>query len=181
MDHFGALAAGRTDADQDEIGINVGRHQDADERRHAGLAGRTVTLKLRTADFTTRTRSRSGPEGLTDAPAIAARAVILLDAEDLSPGVRLLGVGVSNLTAVGAPPAHQMRLDLDGPAGGGDDQDRSWPDASRAIDAIRGRYGDASVGPATLLGPDGVGVKRPGDTQWGPAAGGEPGDPSPGG
>ncbi len=153
----------------------------ASRLRRAGLAGRTVTLKVRTADFTTRTRSRSGPECVTDAPAIAARAVILLDGEDLSPGVRLLGVGVSNLTDIGAAAAHQMRLDLDGSAGGGDDPDRSWQDASRAIDAIRGRYGDGSVGPATLLGPDGVGVKRPGDTQWGPAAGGEPGAPSPGG
>ncbi len=154
----------------------------ASRLRRAGLAGRTVTLKIRAADFTTRTRSRSGPERLSDAPAIAARAAALLEAEDLTPGVRLLGVGVSNLTEIGGEPAHQMRLDLDGRAGGGDDHgDRSWHEASRAIDAIRGRYGDRSVGPATLLGPDGVGVKRPGDTQWGPAAGGEPGDPSPGG
>jgi hypothetical protein len=100
--------------------------------------------------------------------------VALLDAEDLSPGVRLLGVGISNLTEISTEPAHQMRLDLDGSAGGGDDQgDRPWHDASLAIDAIRGRFGDGSVGPATLLGPDGVGVKRPADTQWGPS--GRPG------
>src|SRR5258708_7930885 len=42
LDHCGALAAGRTDAAQDEIGIDVGRHQDADDRRHAGLATRRV-------------------------------------------------------------------------------------------------------------------------------------------
>jgi DNA polymerase-4 len=142
----------------------------ASRLRRAGLAGRTVTLKVRAADFTTRTRSRSGPERLSDAPAIAARAVALLDAEDLSPGVRLLGVGVSNLTEIGAEPAQQMRLDLDEPPGGGHtSDDRSWRDASRAVDAIRGRYGDDSVGPATLLGPGRLGVKRPGDTRWGPA------------
>jgi DNA polymerase-4 len=137
--------------------------------RRAGLAGRTVTLKLRAADFTTRTRSRSSAERLSDGPAIAARAAALLDAEDLSPGVRLLGVGVSNLTDLSAEPARQMRLDLDGPSAGDDPGERSWGDASRAVDAIRGRYGDGSVGPATLLGPDGMRVKRPGDTQWGPA------------
>jgi DNA polymerase-4 len=154
----------------------------ASRLRRAGLAGRTVTLKVRAADFTTRTRSRSGPERLSDAPAIAARAVALLDTEDLSPGVRLLGVGVSNLTEIGDDPAHQMQLDLGGPAGGDSDQgDRSRRDASRAIDAIRGRYGDGSVGPATLLGPGGLSLKRPGDTQWGPDADREPPMPTAGG
>ncbi len=143
----------------------------ASRLRRAGLAGRTVTLKVRAADFTTRTRSRSGPERLSDAAAIAARAVALLYAEDLSRGVRLLGVGVSNLTEIGAEPAHQMRLDLDGPAGGKEELwERSWRDASRAVDAIRGRYGDGSVAPATLLGSGGLRLKRPGDTQWGPVA-----------
>jgi hypothetical protein len=108
----------------------------------------------------------------------------LLDAEDVSSGVRLLGVGVSNLSDAGAEPTHQLRLDLDGfteSSGDRDDRgDRSWRDASRAVDAIRGRYGDSSVGPAILLGPDGVGVKRPGDSQWGPSAGAEPLEPSPG-
>jgi DNA polymerase-4 len=168
--------------DRDELRQEIVKMADsvASRLRRAGLAGRTVTLKVRAADFTTRTRSRSGPERLSDAPTIAARAVALLDAEDLSPGVRLLGVGVSNLTEINAEPAHQMRLDLDEhPEGGHASGDRSWRDASRAVDAIRGRYGDDSVGPATLLGPATflgprrLGVKRPGDTQWGPAADGQ--------
>ncbi len=73
----------------------------ASRLRRAGLAGRTVTLKIRSADFVTRLRSCSGAESLSDGPSIAARAVALLDREDLSPGVRLLGVGVSNLTPIG--------------------------------------------------------------------------------
>jgi DNA polymerase-4 len=141
----------------------------ASRLRRAGLAGRTVTLKVRAADFTTRTRSRSGPESLADAATIAARAVDLLAAEDVSAGVRLLGVGVSNLTGLEAGSASQMRLDLDGPADGGGEPERSWRDASRALDAIRDRFGEGSVGPATLLGPEGVRVKRPGDAQWGPS------------
>jgi DNA polymerase-4 len=102
----------------------------ASRLRRAGLAGRTVTLKVRAADFTTRTRSRSGPERLSDAPAIAARAVAMLAAEDVTCGVRLLGVGVSNLSDTGAEPGQQMRLDLDRPAGGGYEPGRrSWRDA----------------------------------------------------
>ena len=74
----------------------------ASRLRRAGLVGRTVTLKVRSADFVTRTRSHSGPEHLSDGPSIAVRALALLAAEDVSRGVRLIGVGVSNLTAMPA-------------------------------------------------------------------------------
>ena len=91
----------------------------------------------------------------SDGPAIAARAVALLDGEDLSPGVRLLGVGVSNLTrrrgrpgSADAPRSRRAGRRAGTPAGD------SWRDASRAVDAIRGRFGDGAVGPATLLGPE---------------------------
>ena len=36
------------------------------------------------------------------------------------------------------------------------------------MSAIRARYGNASVGPAALMGRDGLAVKERGDTQWGP-------------
>jgi DNA polymerase IV len=138
--------------------------------RGAGLAGRSVTLKVRSADFVTRVRSRSGPESLSDGPSIAAVAVALLDGENLSSGVRLLGVGVSNLTPLGEFAAQQMRLALDGPGRPGPPaRDRPWRDASRAVDAVRSRFGAAAVGPATLVGPAGLGGKQPGATQWGPS------------
>ena len=66
-------------------------------RRHDLLA-RTITLKLRFADFTTITRSRSRPNATASTKAILETAQQLLDA-NWTPGqaVRLLGVGVSNL------------------------------------------------------------------------------------
>ena len=149
----------------------------ASRLRRAGLVGRTVTLKLRYGDFVTLTRSRTSPAHLSEGPPIATLAGRLLDDVDLSPGVRLLGVGVSNLTGIGDEPAEQMRLDFDAraPAGGPGlpRSPKSWRHASGAVDAVRDRFGDGAVGPATLLGPGGVRVKRPGDTQWGP-----PGDAS---
>ena len=42
--------------------------------------------------------------------------------------------------------------------------------ATRAVDRIRERFGDQAVGPASLAGGDGLRLKRPGDTQWGPDA-----------
>lgn len=61
------------------------------------LKARTVTIKVRYADFTTVTRSHTG-QASRDAPAIVARAVQLLDRTeaDRRP-VRLLGVSVHNL------------------------------------------------------------------------------------
>ncbi|MEX2431280.1 MAG: DNA polymerase IV [Dehalococcoidia bacterium] len=71
--------------------------------RH-GLVGRTVTLKLRSADFTTITRSASRPSATASVQGILAEALHLLD-EHWRPGqaVRLIGVGVSNLRPVLAP------------------------------------------------------------------------------
>lgn len=129
--------------------------------RRAGLAGRTVTLKVRFGDFVTKTRSRTDPVGLAEGPPIALLARALLDEVDLSQGVRLLGVGVSNLGPQSDREAEQLTLSLD---------TGSWRDASDAVDEVRRRFGDAAVGPATILGGDGLRVKRAGDTQWGPGA-----------
>ena len=64
---------------------------------------RTVTIKVRYSDFTTITRSHTMPS-TSDADAIAARAVALIDRTDAGRrAVRLLGVGVHNLCGVGAP------------------------------------------------------------------------------
>ncbi len=153
----------------------------ASRLRRSGLVGRTVTLKVRSSDFVTHTRSRSGSENLSDGPTIAARALALLDDEDLSPGIRLLGVGVSNLTATGAEPAQQlqMRLDLDAPAVLGEGfAGESWHRASQAVDAVRGRFGDGAVGPATLIRPDGGPAHQVGDNRWGPLAGAATSDES---
>ena len=63
-----------------------------------GVYGRTVTLKVRYADFTTITRSHSAQPAAQDADAVAARALALLEKTDAGPRpVRLLGVSVHNL------------------------------------------------------------------------------------
>ncbi len=60
---------------------------------------RTVTIKVRYSDFTTITRSETSPLPTRDADALARRAVALLERTDAgSRTVRLLGVGVHNLT-----------------------------------------------------------------------------------
>ncbi|MGQ0520606.1 MAG: DNA polymerase IV [Actinomycetota bacterium] len=147
--------------DREDLGREVVRQADAVASRLRGsaLAGRTVTLKVRFNDFATITRSRTVPDALDTGPALAAVAASLLEEVDTRSGVRLLGLSVSNLSAGGA---RQPALD---------DHDPAWAEASRAVDGVRARFGDAAVGPAALLGRDGVEVRRPGDQQWGPGGG----------
>ncbi|MDE2838579.1 MAG: DNA polymerase IV [Chloroflexota bacterium] len=76
-----------------------------------GLVGRTVTLKLRLADFTTITRSTSRENATAHADAILADALHLLDTNwDPGTSVRLIGVGVSNLRPIQVP--GQLALEL---------------------------------------------------------------------
>jgi DNA polymerase-4 len=128
-------------------------------RTHA-LAGRTVVLKVRFHDFDTITRSHTLPSAVDTGPAIARAAASLLDQVDVTPGVRLLGVSVTNLVAGGA---RQLSLEDVG-------DDALWSDASAAIDAVRKRFGDEAVGPAALVDAEGLKVKRRGAQQWGPGA-----------
>ena len=128
----------------------------ANRLREVDVAGRTVTVKVRFASYETITRARTVPQPVDSGASVAKVAMELLDGVDPSPGVRLLGVSVSNL---GPRPGEQLRLDEAGE-----------PAVARAVDEVRRRFGDAAVGPATLLRGDGLAVKRRGDQQWGPSS-----------
>jgi len=70
----------------------------ADRLRAAGASGRTVTVKIRRADFTTITRSATLPAPTDEARVLAGAARRLLAGVEVADGLRLLGVGVSGLT-----------------------------------------------------------------------------------
>lgn len=107
--------------------------------RRSGLAGRTVTLKVRFSDFTTPTRSITLESPTDVARDIDRAAATLLDRIPRSGiGVRLLGVGVSGLGDASAP--RQMAIDR--PA--------KWDDLEDAVTEVRERFGEQSVGPASL-------------------------------
>jgi DNA polymerase-4 len=126
-------------------------------RRH-GLAGRTVQLKVRFGDFRTITRATTLPQAVDTGTEVARAAKALLGAVDPSPGVRLLGVSVSGLAE---GPVGQLALD--------DADVAPWRDATRALDDVRARFGEDAIGPAALVGADGLRPRRRGDQQWGPA------------
>jgi DNA polymerase-4 len=170
--------------------------------RAAGRVCRTVTLKVRFGSFATITRATTLATPAATGVALGRVAAALLDQVDVAPGVRLLGVSASNLSAPadvqlawrweeaavtgaagprGGPDDHRTgpEAGLDRPADGrslapgedAGDPGEAWVQTTDAVDAIRQRFGDAAVGPAVLLGTEGLRVKRRGDTQWGPAGG----------
>jgi DNA polymerase-4 len=100
------------------------------------LAGRTVILKLKTANFKLKTRSASldAPTQLADRIFRVARDALRREADGTS--YRLLGVGISNLA-----PAHQA--DPSDLIDRGADKRAA---AERAMDKLRGKFGDETVG-----------------------------------
>lgn len=113
--------------------------------RASGHRGRTVQLKVRYGDFRTITRSRTLAHPTDLAAEIAATARALLDAVDVGPGIRLLGVSIQQLVEDATP----LALDLDGGAGPADAGRRAALEDS--IDTVRSRFGPDSVRPARLV------------------------------
>jgi DNA polymerase-4 len=114
--------------------------------REHGLAGRTVTLKVRFPDFRTITRSATLPEAFSASTEITRLALGLLEKVDTAGGIRLLGVTVSNLAATSAQ-QESLFADEAAPAAAANSQIQS------AVDAVRARYGADALGPASLIEP----------------------------
>ena len=119
--------------------------------RSAQLVARTVNVKIRFADFETRTRARTLSEATNVSTVVLDVARALLTEFDFGRGVRLLGVSLSQLDG---SVAVQTTLDLAGDTET-DHRDRTERRAAveRAVDEVRDRFGARAVGPATLVEP----------------------------
>lgn len=89
----------------------------ASRMHEAGLAGRTITLKIKTSDFQISTRQTSTENMVHEADDIMEMVELLLHHAPAPPDkpVRLLGISMSHLRSLaeGLPP-EQLRLGLDG-------------------------------------------------------------------
>jgi DNA polymerase IV len=120
--------------------------------RAGDVAARTVTLKLRYANFSTVTRSRTLELPTDQATELHHEIVALLDALRLERArVRLVGVAATNL--VPADAARQLRL-LDPAHPAHPQQVDRWSRAERAADRARRRFGDDAITRGALLPPD---------------------------
>jgi DNA polymerase-4 len=112
--------------------------------RKGGFKGRTVALKLRFADFTTITRSRTLPEPTDTGRRIYEQAVELLGEVELrGRRIRLIGVRAEQLSDGDAPVDFALW---------GDDDSDGWRDAEGVMDAASARFGSGAIRPAALLG-----------------------------
>ncbi|GAA4289170.1 DNA polymerase-4 [Actinomadura luteofluorescens] len=110
--------------------------------RESGNAGRTVSVKLRMADFKTITRARTLAEPTDLARVIYVTARELYEASGLERvRLRLVGVRVENLGPAGEAP-RQLAFD---------EPDSGWREAERAMDQVAHRFGRGAVRPAALV------------------------------
>ena len=100
--------------------------------KRSALAGTTVTLKLKTADFRLRTRAQSFTHPTQLAAKIFACGRELLARETDGTKFRLIGIGVTSLMP--APPGDFADM-----------IDRRTADAELAIDRLRERFGEEAV------------------------------------
>jgi DNA polymerase IV len=103
--------------------------------KKAGIAGRTIVLKLRTQDFKIRTRNRQLGDPTRLADRIFQTGLHLLEREMDGTYYRLLGIGVSDLS-------DDDRAD---PPDLVDEQSRKRALAEGAIDTLREKFGRQAV------------------------------------
>ena len=111
----------------------------ARELRAGGHAGRTVTLKLRFADFSTITRAQTG-DPTQDGLAIYRRVEALFSRVRVTQAVRLIGVSVSMLGSAGSGQLSLLEPDV-----------ARTERLARAVDRLAARFGDEAVRPASLV------------------------------
>jgi len=108
--------------------------------RERGLFAKTVTMKIKFADFTTLSRAKTVPIGIDSTQEtyeIVKKLYLALRNEGAR--IRLVGVSLSNLIEQ-AP----VQLELGA-------RDRGWRDADTAIDKAKARFGRGSVRPGRLI------------------------------
>ena len=116
----------------------------ARQLRARGRAARTISIKVRTADFATSTRSRTiaVPTDVGREIHLVARG--LMAATDLGGrAVRLVGVRAEGLVDLDSQPLTLEEAVDDGPG--------ARRRAEEAMDAVRHRFGTAALGPASLV------------------------------
>ena len=159
-------------SDRDVLDVELVRQSDAValRLRNNGLAARTVQLKVRFGDFSTITRRSTAEQTFANSTTLLALARNLFREIDVTPGVRLLGVGVANLQQ---DPGQQLSLELHAeaePAEGFTGTSIAIEKTDSVVDDVRIKFGAGAIGPASAAVDGKLRVKRRGEQQWGPNA-----------
>lgn len=109
--------------------------------RRAGLKPRTITLKVRFADFDTVTRSRTLPAATDDSRDLYRAGLSLFSDVPDRGSIRLLGLGGSSFAR---GQSGQISLDTD----------ESWHRLGQAMAEVQDKFGTKALKPARLIGHD---------------------------
>jgi DNA polymerase-4 len=127
--------------------------------RSAAMMGRTVSIKVRFADFTTITRSKTLRDPTDVSREIFDTAKALFDALGLQRArIRLVGVRMEGLVEAEGAPIQGLL----------DEPDHGWREADRAVDRASARFGAGSVRPASLISDRDRRAGEPRDPTRGP-------------
>ena len=108
------------------------------ELRKKGVKGKTISIKIKHADFKQVTRSVTLFQPTQSSVAIYKESSKLLDAYNINKNVRLIGVGVSGLLSVDTPV--QMEL-----FGADKKKNAGWEKVDSVVDAITEKFGKGSI------------------------------------
>jgi DNA polymerase-4 len=115
--------------------------------RASAQVGRTVSIKVRFADFTTITRAKTLPESTDVGRVVYDTAMSLYEALGLQRArIRLVGVRVEGISDAATAP-QQLLLG---------EREHGWRDAEQAVDRAARRFGAGVVRPAALVEPSGT-------------------------
>jgi DNA polymerase-4 len=113
--------------------------------RAANYFSRIITIKVRFADFTSVTRSKSLPSSTDLATDIYATSKSLFEAMHLQRArIRLVGV-----RATGLVPTSESSVQLEF-----SNRDSGWREAEEAMDQVSLKFGNSAVKPARLIKPE---------------------------
>jgi DNA polymerase-4 len=108
--------------------------------RAHGWEARTISIKVRFADFTTITRAQTLPEPTAVSQRIGEAALELFGSIDRTMPIRLVGVRAEKLRPSGTPGSTLW------------DDDEEWRRVEGALDDAAARFGRGAITRATLLG-----------------------------
>lgn len=109
--------------------------------RRSGLVARTISIKVRYADFRTISRSRTLASGTDVSQEVFTTAWSLFRALGSTAPIRLLGVRLTGLVEAAAAGLQPML----------GARPHGWREAEAAADQVVARFGPMAVRPATLL------------------------------
>jgi len=115
--------------------------------RRLQLKARTITLKIKHADFHQITRSKTLDRPIQATEPIFKQAGDLFNHYPLRQKVRLIGVGASNFIAAATPVQTDLFPDKNGEA-------LNWEKIDHAVDAINDKFGRGQISKASLFVPD---------------------------